>query len=380
MTDAVKNPLGQSMTEMFKSVKQAQPTEILLSLIDVTDQVREEFEDDENPLAEMADTIKVHGVIQPILLRVRPGGRYELVAGERRLRAAKMAGLEKIPCLIRTLSDEEAVDAQFIENIHRKNLTQMEEARQLKKMLDALKGDREALALKLKKKQPWITQRLNLLDLPPQAQRLVNEKITADVTAINSVRQLERSDPAAAKALVDQATAAKPGVGGKDLRAKADAAKKDAKAHTRAATPPAAGKPGAAKPSTATPRDRSMEEPGAPSVSAGGSIFPTAPQKPYEKAVATLVDSSRKSGADIGTILASVPKADMDLIVKQGESFFERGQKTDDLAPALIAGIARNEFGKGSVEVFNLVAFLQGQGKAEKFEVDKALAKITAAK
>ena len=248
--NAAANPLGQSMTDMFKSVKQASPTEVLISLIDVTEQVREEFEDAENTLQELAETIKVQGVIQPIYLRTRPAGRYALVAGERRLRAAKLAGLEKIPCLIRTLTDDQAIDAQFMENIHRKNLTQMEEARQLKKMLNSLKGDREALAQKVKKKQPWITQRLNLLDLPPQAQRLVNEKITADVTAINKVRQVERLDPAAAKALVDQAAAAKPGAGGKDLRGKADAAKKEAKVHSKPASAPAAGKSGAAPPSS----------------------------------------------------------------------------------------------------------------------------------
>ncbi|MDP9902428.1 ParB/RepB/Spo0J family partition protein [Variovorax ginsengisoli] len=378
--NAAANPLGQSMTDMFKNVRQAAPTEVLISLIDVTDQVRDEFEDAENTLQELAETIKAQGVIQPIYLRTRSAGRYELVAGERRLRAAKMAGLEKIPCLIRTLTDEQAVDAQFVENIHRKNLTQMEEARQLKKMLNALNGDREALAQKVKKKQPWITQRLNLLDLSPQAQRLVDEKITADVTAINTVRQVERLNPAAAKALVDQAAAAKPGAGGKDLRAKADAAKKQAKVHSKPGSAPAAGKAGAATPSTATPRDRSVEAPGAPSVQSGGSIFPTAPLKPHERAIGSLVASSQTSGADIVTILGTVPKADLDLVVQQGTTFFERGRKTEDLAQALIAGIARNEFGKGPVELFNLVAFLQGQGKAEKFEVDQALAKINISK
>lgn len=376
--NATTNPLAGQMSEMFGSIRKAVPTEVLISLIDVNEQVRTEFEDQENPLQALADSIKSQGVLQPIVLRVRAGGRYELVAGERRLRASKLAGLEKIPCVVKTMTDEEAGDAQFAENIHRKNLTQMEEARQLKKMLDALKGDRQALVAKVKKTNGWISSRLNLLDLSPQAQRLVDEKITSDVTAINNLRQVERNDPVRAKALVDEAAAAKPG--GKELRAKTEAAKKQTKVHTKPGSTPAPGAASGPKPSTATPRDRSMEEPGAPIVGGGGSIFPTTPQKPYERAVATLVDSSRKSGADVGTILASVPKADLDLIVKHGESFFERGQKADDLAPALIAGIARNEFGKGSVELFNLVAFLQGQGKAEKFEVDKALAKITAAK
>lgn len=370
------HPLGQSMADMFKSVQKAAPNEVDIGLIDIADQERKEFEDEHNKLADLAETIKIHGVIQPVLLRARPAGRYELVAGERRLRAAKLAGLTKIPCLIRSLTDDQAVDAQFIENIHRKNLTQLEEAGQLKKMLGVLSGDRAALAKKVQKSEAWITQRLNLLDLPPQARRLIDEGISSDVTAINNVRQIEKVNPGAAKALVDQA-AAKPGATA--LRKKTDAAKKETKVHTLPGKSPAPGKLSGPAPSTATPRDRSMEEPGAPSVM-GGSIFPTAPMKPHEKAITALVDASRKPGAVAVTIVATVSSADLELVVKHGQAFFDRGLATEDLAPALIAGLARNEFGKGPVELFNLAAFLLGQGKAEKFEVDKALAKIITAK
>ncbi|MDM0036731.1 ParB/RepB/Spo0J family partition protein [Variovorax sp. J22P271] len=370
------NPLGLSMNEMFASVKKAAPTEVDIDVIDVAPQVRKEFEDDNNKLSDMAETIKSHGVIQPVLLRVRPGGRYELVAGERRLRAAKLAGLTKIPCVIRTLTDEQAIEAQFIENIHRKNLTQLEEAGNLKKMLAGVNGDRAALAKKVQKSAAWIAQMLNLLDLSPQARRLIDEGISSDVTAINNVRQIEKTNPVQAKALVDQA-AAKPGV--TDLRKKTGEAKKENKVHTLPGKSPAPVKPSGPAPSTATPRDRSMEEPGTPSVMGGGSIFPTAPMKPHEKAITALVDASKKSGAVAVTIVNSVAPSDLELVAKHGKTFFDRGQATEDLAPALIAGLARNEFGKGPVELFNLTAFLQGHGKAETFEVDKAIAKIISA-
>ncbi|MDG5824449.1 ParB/RepB/Spo0J family partition protein (plasmid) [Xylella fastidiosa subsp. pauca] len=99
--------------------------------------MRESFEDEENTLEDLAASIKVRGVLQPILLRSNSEG-YELIAGERRYRASKLAGLEQIPAYIREMSDEEAEDAQMAENIHRKNLTQIEEAKKIQRDLDKL--------------------------------------------------------------------------------------------------------------------------------------------------------------------------------------------------------------------------------------------------
>lgn len=356
---------SQSMNDMFKSMAKAEPSKVSIDAIDVAKQVRTEFEDKDNRLTQLADNIKVTGILQPLLLRTRPAGRYELIAGERRLRAAKMAGLTEVPCLIRTLSDEQAKLAQFFENIHRKNLTLLEEATSLKDALNALNGDRAALAMQIQKSETWITQRLNLLDLPPETQRLVSENLSADATAINTVRQIEKVNPTAAKALVDGQKAAP---GKTPLRKAAEDVKKTVKPD---------GKGGSA-PSTATPRDRAAQEPSAAVVRTGGmGIFPTAPAKPHERAMADLVDQARKPAADAVKLAASVTPEIAKQIEDHVQNQFKKGQGAQDLAAGITAGLLRNEFGKNAIELFNLMAFLQGNAKSERFSIETALAAIT---
>src|SRR5690606_30176801 len=106
------------------------------------------FEDADNSLQELADDIAKRGVLQPILVRPVQGGRYQLIAGERRFRAAKLAGLANIPVHVKAMSDEEAEEAQFIENIHRKNLTLREQAARIQRDLDACGGDVKAVLKK----------------------------------------------------------------------------------------------------------------------------------------------------------------------------------------------------------------------------------------
>ena len=180
---------------------------VYLDQIEVKGQLRQEFEDDENSLAELADSIKARGVLQPVLLRPNPNGKskaaYELVAGERRYRASLMAELEQIPAYIRELTDEEAEDAQYAENVQRKNLTQIEEAKKLQRDLDKL-GSTDAVLQKHNKSRAWLSKMLNLLYLPENTRRLVTENISADVEVINSVKGIERKNPLEAKALVDE--------------------------------------------------------------------------------------------------------------------------------------------------------------------------------
>lgn len=92
--------------------------------------------------------MKELGILQSILVRPVQGGKYELIAGERRIRAAKIAGLKTIPALVRTLTDEQVERAQFIENIKRKNLTLNEQAKRIQRDLDACGGDVEAVLKK----------------------------------------------------------------------------------------------------------------------------------------------------------------------------------------------------------------------------------------
>lgn len=364
MTASTSAVPSQSMNEMFKSMAKAEPSKVNIESIDVAKQIRVQFEDKDNRLTQLADNIKVAGILQPLLLRTRPAGRYELIAGERRLRAAKMAGLTEVPCLIRTLNDEQAKLAQFFENIHRKNLTLLEEAQSLRDALDLLNGDRAALAMNIQKSDTWITQRLNLLDLPPETQRLVSENLSADATAINAVRQIEKLNPAAAKALVDGQKAA-PGKA--PLRKAAEDMKKAVKPE---------GKGGST--STATPRDRAVQEPSAAVVKTGGmGIFPTAPAKPHERAMAELVEQARKPGSDAVKLAASVTPEIAKQIEDHVQKQFKKGQGATDLAVGITAGLLRNEFGKNAIELFNLMAFLQGNAKSERFSIETALAAIT---
>jgi ParB family chromosome partitioning protein len=113
-----------------------------------------------------------------------------------------MAELEQIPAYIRELTDEEAEDAQYAENVQRKNLTQIEEAKKLQRDLDRL-GSTDAVLQKHNKSRAWLSKMLNLLYLPENTRRLVTENISADVEVINSVKGIERKNPIEAKALVD---------------------------------------------------------------------------------------------------------------------------------------------------------------------------------
>ena len=180
---------------------------VYLDQIEVKGQLRQEFEDEENSLSELADSIKARGVLQSVLLRPNPNGKgraaYQLVAGERRYRASLMADLEQIPAYIKELTDEEAEDAQYAENVQRKNLTQIEEAKKLQRDLDRL-GSTDAVLQKHNKSRAWLSKMLNLLYLPENTRRLVTENISADVEVINAVKGIERKNPIQAKALVDE--------------------------------------------------------------------------------------------------------------------------------------------------------------------------------
>lgn len=233
---------------------------IVIAEIAVKPQVREIFEDAENSLEDLADSIREHGVLQAIIIRPIPGPiPFELVAGERRLRAATMAGLEQIPAIVRELTDEEAEAIQFAENIQRKNLTQIEIGNRLQRDLDNL-GNIEAVMAKHKKSRAWISKWLSILDLPEQAQRLVDENLSADPEVILGVKQIEKVSPEAAKEVVDELkkTQGESKKGG-NARDKVQAAKdavKPPKKPRKEKTPPANSD------NVATPRDESHKESG----------------------------------------------------------------------------------------------------------------------
>lgn len=136
------------------------------------DQPRKVFDPDD--LAELSDSIKQNGVIQPLLVR-KKGAAYEIVAGERRYQAAKLAGLKELPVVIREIDDNEVLKLALIENLQRADLTPLEEARGYRALIDEQGLTQEELAKTLSKSRSAITNTLRLLDLPERVQDLVAE-------------------------------------------------------------------------------------------------------------------------------------------------------------------------------------------------------------
>ncbi|MEL7531327.1 MAG: ParB/RepB/Spo0J family partition protein [Bacteroidota bacterium] len=131
-------------------------------------QPRTEFE--EEALAELADSISQHGIIQPLTLRKLADKQYQLIAGERRLRAAKLAGLTQLPAYIRTANDEQMLEMALIENIQREDLNPVEIALSYQRMIDELGLKQNELGTKVGKKRSTVTNYLRLLKLSPDIQ------------------------------------------------------------------------------------------------------------------------------------------------------------------------------------------------------------------
>ncbi|GMT44792.1 MAG: chromosome partitioning protein ParB [bacterium] len=131
-------------------------------------QPRSDF--DEMMLRELAESIKAQGIIQPVTVRKMGREHYQLIAGERRLKASKIAGLETIPAFIRVANDEQMLEMALIENIHRKNLNAIEVAISYKRLIDECDLTQEKLSGKVGKNRTTITNFLRLLKLPPEVQ------------------------------------------------------------------------------------------------------------------------------------------------------------------------------------------------------------------
>lgn len=129
---------------------------------------------DEGSLEGLADSIRSHGIVQPLLVR-RQGERYELIAGERRWRAAKLAGLTKVPILVRDVPDKDLLEIALIENIQRENLNAIEEAQAYKRLIETVGLTQEELAVRVGRDRSYITNYLRLLKLPDDLQKLVIE-------------------------------------------------------------------------------------------------------------------------------------------------------------------------------------------------------------
>jgi len=126
-------------------------------------------------LKELADSIKEKGVIEPVIVRRHPAGGYELIAGERRLRASQRLGLAAIPAIVRQATDQEALEIALIENLHRENLNPMEEARGYQRLAKEFSLTQEQLAQKVGRERPTVANSLRLLTLPDEVQGMIED-------------------------------------------------------------------------------------------------------------------------------------------------------------------------------------------------------------
>ena len=176
---AKKGGLGRGLDALFadNSIEEiASTSAVKLKIMDIEpnrDQPRKIF--DEDALAELADSIAKHGVIQPLLVRPMPDGSYQLVAGERRWRASRMAGLTEVPVVIKELSDDEAMALALIENLQREDLNAIDEAQGIKALMDTLSLTQDEAAERVGKSRPAVANALRLLKLPDSVIALVSD-------------------------------------------------------------------------------------------------------------------------------------------------------------------------------------------------------------
>ena len=335
--------------------------------VEIIGQVREEFEDDEQGLSELgASLAKMQ--IQAIFLRVMPAGHpkpFRLVAGERRVRAARLQGLATLRAKAKELTDEEAEDLQFAENTHRKNLTQIEEARKIQRDLDTL-GSVEAVLERHNKGRPWLSKMLSLLHLPEQAKRLVNESISADAEVISTVRQVEKINPAKAKELVD---ALKKTRGKEDARAKALAVRDEVKPKAPKAGKKGAEK-GAEKGANTTVAQKDMRTRDMLASGSSGVDVPSLLVDIYERLA---VEGQRPE-----EVLSDLQPEEQSACIAALRTPFEQARKAENAGKHVFAGLREGRFateGAGALLLAACLCGLEGSFNSE-FRLDDVLSVI----
>ena len=177
---ALGRGLGSLMGEAQSETGYSAASENLVSIEDIfpnPNQPRTHF--NETELEELSESIREHGVLQPLLVR-KKGRRYEIIAGERRYQASKIAGLKELPAIVKDVDDQAVMELALIENLQRSDLNPIEEARGYKQLIKASGMTQEALSKAVSKSRSTITNSLRLLDLPEAVQEYLYEgKLTA---------------------------------------------------------------------------------------------------------------------------------------------------------------------------------------------------------
>lgn len=173
-----KSGLGKGLDAIFaeNDTETSSSSTVMLRLDEIEpnrDQPRKEFH--EEALTELADSIAQHGIIQPLLVRPLMGGGYQIVAGERRWRASRRAGLSEVPAIIKELTDNEVMELALIENLQREDLTPWEEALGYQTLINTYGLTQEEVAKSMGKSRPAITNSLRLLQLPEDVLNLLKD-------------------------------------------------------------------------------------------------------------------------------------------------------------------------------------------------------------
>lgn len=350
--------LGNGMGDLMKEGDEF--AHVQMADILVGPQVRKRFEaEGDSTTAEMDASVKKHGVITPILLRPIDGPvPFKLVAGERRYISNGNNNNPTIPALIRQMTDEEERELQFVENIHRLNLSQIEEAQHVQDEIDSL-GSVEAVLAKYNKGRPWLSKLLSLLKLPAETSRLVTEGISADVEVIGMVKQIEKIDPPKAKEVVDELKAKR---GKEDARAIAGKAKEEVKPSNKPA------KTGA----KATPKDTTAELPGVvtkttldpawpfPTGATDDAADKRGPALPPSQALDKAYTMIFESGSSPKMVLDTMAKEERAAVESWLNDFYDAGKQSKNTSRAVVEGLRKGTFATDGYGAFALVAFLNG--------------------
>ena len=207
---AKKSGLGRGLNALISeaNAETGNEPEAVLSISEIVrnpNQPRKTF--DEDKLAELADSIRQNGVLQPILVR-RKGQKYEIVAGERRYQASKLAGLKEIPAVVREIDDDKVFQLALIENLQRSDLSPIEEAKGYKQLLTSRSLTQEELAKILSKSRSAIANTLRLMDLPVEVQHMMEQGLltAGHARAILAVPSEEGRIKLAKKAVTESLT------------------------------------------------------------------------------------------------------------------------------------------------------------------------------
>lgn len=202
-----KGGLGKGLDAIFaENDTEGGDSAVMLKIAEIEpnrDQPRKDF--NEEALGELADSIAQHGVLQPLLVRPIPGGGYQIVAGERRWRAARMAGVNEVPAVVREMSDGEVMELALIENLQREDLNPLEEAQGYRSLIDTYGLTQDEVARTVGKSRPAVTNALRLLSLPSN----ILEQVSRGTLSAGHARTLlsfpdaERMQKAAAAAVKD---------------------------------------------------------------------------------------------------------------------------------------------------------------------------------